>query len=172
MPSIRDRCPTCGFDPATVSPSDVVVAARSFPRRYRALLVRPDDEDGAELVRRRPPEGLSALEHAAMAAEAMSAAALGVRRAAVEAEPTVSLAVPEPGPQASVDAVLARLSDGAESLAGAVEGFPGDEWHRPVHVSGESGRVAAADLARAGVHAGVHHLRQAERVIEAVRGRF
>src|SRR3954453_1952587 len=44
-------CPACGFDGDTVSPADAIAALRSYPRRYRALLIPPGDEDGDGIVR-------------------------------------------------------------------------------------------------------------------------
>lgn len=172
MAAIRDRCPTCGFHPATVSPSDAATAARSFPRRYRALLVRPDEEGGDDdLVRRWPPGGgLSALEHTAMATEGMGAAAAAVRSVAVRDEPEVTIAVAEPGPLPTVDAVLEGLAVAADNLADGVGGYAPEEWGR-CGVLADGERVSALDLARNGVHMGIHHLRDAARVIEQVRGR-
>lgn len=170
MASIRDRCETCGFDPRTVSPSDAVVAARSFPRRYRALLVRPDDDRAdADVVRRSPPDGMSAFEHATVAAGAMRLAAAGVRQAALVDEPAVVFAVPPLPAYESVDVLLDRLTEAAEDLAAAVASYDPSEWdHR---ARGGDATVTALDLARHGVHQGVHHLREAERAVEQARGR-
>ncbi|MDP9072230.1 MAG: DinB family protein, partial [Actinomycetota bacterium] len=95
MASIVDRCPTCGIDPRTVSPSDAVVALRSYRRRYRALLVRPDDEEGAEVVRRRPaPDRWSAVEHAAHVADVFETTAEALHTIRVHDDPVVTV---EPG---------------------------------------------------------------------------
>lgn len=136
MASSRDRCPTCGFDPATVSPSDAAVAARSLPRRFRAVLTRPDDEVDELLLAR--------LAHATAAADALHQAAEALGRRPVDAGPSGS----------SVDAVLARVEAAAIALAQAIEGIPIDEWKH----------VSTLATARAGVHSGVHELRAAERV--------
>jgi hypothetical protein len=74
-------------------------------------------------------------------------------------DPNVAPRPSEGGEPGSVDAVLGRVASGAEELAAAIEAFPGEEWPRAVH------------LPRTGVHAGVHRLRQAERVVDQVRGR-
>ncbi|HEX2040217.1 MAG TPA: hypothetical protein VHF47_10845 [Acidimicrobiales bacterium] len=136
MASAHDRCPTCGFDPATVSPGDAAVAARSLPRRFRAVFARPDDDD-VEV----PAE---AVAEAAAAADALHEAAEALGRRPVAPGPS--------GP--ALDAVLARIEAAALALAHAIERTPSDEW----------ATSSALPTARAGVHAGVHHLRAAQRV--------
>lgn len=170
MTAARERCPTCGFAPTTVGPADAALTARTLPRRYRNVLARPDDDETPDdPATRRPPDGgLSALEHAALAAEVLSLAAVALRRVPVEDEPVVSLVAPEPGPQWSVEVVLVRLAAAATHLAEAVEALRGEAWAQPC-ILDEDGRVTALDVARVGVHAGVHHLRDAARVIEQVR---
>jgi len=165
------RCPQCGFDPAPVSPSDAAVAARSYPRRFRGLLVRPDDED-PEIVHRRPPSGgPSAAGHAIAAAAGMNAAAAALHRVRVADEPGVDPDAPPPaegGRVPSLEAVLEGVGVAAGALAGVVEAMHGDEWRRAGRLA-DGGRVVALELARAGVHAGIHHLRAAERALAEVR---
>ena len=96
-----ERCPTCGFDPSTVAPSDAAVTARSLPRRFRAALAPVDDEEVPAEV----------LEQAASALRAVAAAAEAVR-------PGTSF---DRGDLASAAAVLA---DGIERLGS-------DEWAGP-----------------------------------------
>ena len=163
MGVLTDRCPTCGFDPATVPPADLVVAARSFPRRYRGALVRPGEEDGAEVVVQRPPDGgWSAVEHAAHAADALEAAAAAVRGTGAgwidPGEPRA----------ASVGAVLERLEAAAGALASAAERHAGQEWQRSVPVGGD-GEATVLDVARHGVHLASHHLRAAQQAVDQVR---
>src|SRR5437660_11815593 len=86
-------CPACRFDPRTVSPADAAVAVRSYPRRFRALLVGPDgDEERTpeDLVLRRPPGGgWSALEHAVWVAEVLALAADALERIRLQDHPSV-----------------------------------------------------------------------------------
>ncbi len=171
MASIADRCPICGIEPRTVSPSDAVVALRSYRRRYRALLVRPDDEEGADVVRRRPaPDRWSALEHAAHVADVFEVAADALRTIRVHEEPEVAV---EPGraPRAgTVDEVVDRLGVGAERLAGTVEDMQGEDWKRAGRLlTGQ--QVTALDVVRHAVHVGAHHRREAERAVSEVRRR-
>lgn len=146
------------------------MTARSLPRRYRGVLARPDDDEGPEdPAARRPPDGSpSALEHAALAAEVLSLTAVALRRVAVEEEPEVSLVASDPGRQWSTEVVLVRLAAAATHLAEAIESLRGEQWNRRCRLEGE-GQVTVLDVARAGVHAGVHRLRDAARVIEQVR---
>jgi hypothetical protein len=149
-------CPTCGFDPRTVSPSDAAVAARSYPRRYRALLVRAEDEQ--DRVTRRPaPDRWSAVEHGAFVAASLAAATDAVNRYAVSDNPVVDLDPGEPS-ALSVEATLTRIEDAATALANAIERYPADRW--------SSGGL---DAARHGVHMGSHHLREAQRAIDDAR---
>ncbi len=168
MASLTNRCPTCGLDPATVSPTDAVVALRSYPRRYRALLVRPDDEEGADVVTRRPAaDRWSALEHAAYVAQVFEAVADAIGALLVHDDPQVAV---DPGaPRAApVDQVVHRLVLGGERLAGSVEHLGAEDWRRSGRLpTGEA--VTALDLLRHAVHAGAHHRREAERVINEVR---
>ena len=164
------RCPQCGFDPPTVSPGDAAAAVRSYPRRFRALLVRPDDAD-PEIVRRRPaPDEPSAAEHAMAAAVDMDRAATALHRVRVHDHPVVDIAA---GPQGAtqvppLDTVLERIDAAARALAAGIEAISGDEWRRTgVAAGGEP--VGALDIARAGAHAGIHALRAAERALARLR---
>lgn len=170
------RCPECGFDPPTVSPSDAVAAARSYPRRFRGLLVRPDDDD-PDIVHRRPAPGEpAAIDHAAAAAAGMaaSAGALGRVRGheGAEVDPGAGTApdqlVAGTADGRTLEGVLEDLDAAAGALAAAAGSVHGDEWARTGLLPG-GGTVHALHIARAGVHAGSHHLRAAERVLARVR---
>lgn len=163
MPT-RDPCPSCGFHPATVSPSDATVATRSYPRRYRALLVRPDDEEGAAVVTRRPaPDQWSALEHAAHVADVVALVATAVRALQRRQQPEVRV---EPGPPTvdTVDAVLERLTAACGDLAAALGEVAGRDWQRTGRLP-TGGVVTPLDLAREAVHVGAHHRREIERLL-------
>ena len=164
------RCPECGFDPPTVSPADAAVAARSFPRRYRALLVRPDDDD-PEIVHRRAGGEPSAAEQAARGASGMAAAAEALGAIRISDGPTVDVDGPPGAPAGDstpLDAILERLAAAAGGLADSIEPLRGDEWNRTGVLPGGAD-VPALDVARHGVHAGVHHLRAAERAVAQAR---
>jgi hypothetical protein len=147
-----------------VTPADAAVAVRSYPRRYRAVLVRPDDEDGAEVVRRPGPDGWSALDHAAHAASSLDAAAEALRLVSIEEQPLVALAPERPERAGGVDEVLGRLAAAAERAAAVIERVQGKDWERRGRLH-EDESVTALDLAKHAVHEGVHHLRAAERAV-------
>ncbi len=169
------RCPACGFDHRSVGPADAVAAARSFLRRFRGLLVRPDEADPAIAHRSPGPGEASALDHAAAAADGMAAAARSLTQVQVHDGAAVDLG-PDPGDGRvagaaggqSMEDVLELVSQAAGDLADAVESVHGDAWARTGLLRGAD-EVHALDIARAGVHAGSHHLRVAERVLSRVR---
>jgi len=169
-------CPDCGFAPRTVSPADAAVAVRSYPRRYRALLEPPDDEQepGPEdLVRRRPPGGgWSAIDHAAWVAGVFSLAADALERTRVQDQPAVEIAPQDPEVAADAEAgqVLERLTTEAERLAGAIGGTGAPDWTRTGRLP-DGRELSAIDLARNAVHQGYHHLRQTEQLLVQLRGR-
>lgn len=153
----------------SVTPSDAAVALRSYPRRYRAVLVRPDDDD-ADVVRRPAADGWSALDHAAHVAVSFDAVAEALRLVSIEDSPVVALA-PERRPDGSghegIDAVLDRLAHAAASAAEAVEHIGGADWDRTARLGPDGvDTMTALDLARHGVHEGVHHLRGAQHAVE------
>lgn len=146
------------------------MAARSFPRRYRAVLVRPaDEEGGAEVVLRRPPGGRSAVEHTSYAADAMALVAEAVRALGIGAPSTVDIEPGSPQPR-SVEAVLERMEAATEAVARAIEELPSDAWERTTATPTEAG-ITAGHLARHAAHVGSHHLREAQQAVDATRGR-
>src|SRR5215510_8777697 len=71
--AMASACPVCGFSPSTVSPSDAAAALRSFPRRYKAVLIRPTNDEADDPIARRGSTGWSALDHATWAANTIDA---------------------------------------------------------------------------------------------------
>lgn len=165
------QCATCGFRDDSVSPSDAAVALRSYPRRFRAVLVRLDDEDGADVIRRPASDGWSALDHAAHAAESIRVAGDALRLVSISESPLVSYA-PERRVEAAgpLDEVLHRLEVFTEVAAEQVDRVKGRDWERigRLHEVGGGGdtEVSALDIARHAVHEGVHHLRGAQTAVE------
>jgi len=160
------QCAYCGFIDDTVSPADAAVALRSYPRRYRAVLVRMDDEEGARVVTTPAADGWSALDHAAHAATSIAAGAEALRVVSISDDPLVAYA-PErrdADGAATVDAVLDRLAAACTQAAEQVEHVGGQDWERRGRLNDEEA-VSALDIARHLVHEGVHHLRGAERAV-------
>ncbi len=168
MAFLDHRCPECGLDPTTVRPPDAIAAIRSYPRRYRRLLVRLDDEEGAGIVTRRPaPDQWSALEHAVHVADVIEAAGEALERVQVHDDPSIDV---EPGPPrpAPVDDVLHRLTTASERLASTADSIAGKDWQRSGRLR-DGERVTALSLIRHAVHVGAHHRRAIERVMSTVR---
>ena len=153
-----------------MSPSDAAVALRSFPRRYRALLVRPDAEDEPDsiLTRKPAPDRLSALDHAAMTVALLETAAEDIERTLVQDRPNLGRQRPTPRPGGLYD-TLERLDHAAERLADLADRARGEEWSRTATVDGQPTR--ALTLLQRAVGDGVHRLREIESVLAEVRGR-
>jgi hypothetical protein len=124
----------------TIAPSDAAVAARSFPRRWRALFARAaGDEEQADVLARSGAAGL-ADEAAALLA-------------------TTADRLPAGSPLPSIDGTgLDRLESAASALASVIEHVPADDW----------GRGGAIDLLEAGIDGAAALLRQAERAVDEV----
>jgi hypothetical protein len=152
------------------------VAVRSLPRRWRGAFARAGNEEDTEaLLRRRPADGgPSALEHACRVAEVLGLLEGHVRRTTVSEQPDLSPAEVDASrvaacAEAAPEAVLDQLSSAAEALAAALDKVPSGAWLRPATLDGRLTDVRG--LARAAAHEGTHHLREAERVLQEVRGR-
>src|SRR3954453_22020112 len=87
---MASACPVCGFNASTVSPGDAAAALRSFPRRYKAVLIRPSNDDADDPVARRGVAGWSALDHATWAANAIDGAAQQVHQVLVHDDADVT----------------------------------------------------------------------------------
>jgi hypothetical protein len=154
-----------------------VAALRSFPRRYRALLAGAGPADQSDrVIRRRPdPSTWSALEYTAHVADMVDHLGPAIRRVTVEERPTLALFDNEAraAQQAYNDQdraeVLGWLDLASSDLASILEAMSPDDWKRVGHLDGAE--RDALGLARDAVHEGSHHLRDAQRVLAAVRGR-
>jgi hypothetical protein len=161
------QCAFCGFRDDTVAPSDAAVALRSYPRRYRGVLVRPDNEDRPDDVVRRPAaDGWSALDHTAHVTASLSDGSEALRLVFISDSPPVAY-TPERRVDAAgtVDAVLEGLAAACAGAADQVERVSGEDWDRTGTLP-DGTTVTALDIARYLVHEGVHHLRGAERAVD------
>jgi hypothetical protein len=160
-----------------VSGQDAAVAVRSFPRRYRALLVTPGSQDGPDAVfRRRPdPSTWSALEYTAHVADRLDHLGPAILRITRENSPALTFF--DNDERAATQAyntlerteVLGWLDLACAELASVLDDVVPDDWLRTGTVAGVE--KDALTLARDGVHEGAHHLRDVQRVLAAVRGR-
>ncbi len=153
------------------------MAVRSFPRRYRALLVTPGSEDRPDAVfrRRAEPGTWSALEHTAHVADLLDHLGPAIRRIVYEENPSITFfdneerAAEKGYNQLERTEVLGWLDLACAELASVIEGVNPDDWMRTGRL--EAGERDALTVARNGVHEGSHHLRDVQRVLAQVRGR-
>jgi len=158
-------CPTCGFDPSGLTPPDTAVAVRSFPRRFLELLEDAEKEEAGRATRA-GADGWSAADHAAAAADGLTRVAPVLRQIAVSDDPALALPAVDGGLPggAAVDQAVAALDRGSASLATVIDSVKGRDWERTGHdAAGQA--WTALDIARLGVHLGVHHLRAAARTV-------
>lgn len=170
-------CPECGLDYDTISPRDAVLAVRTFPRRYRALLTHFDpDEDVDDVIRRRPaPDVWSALEYTAHVAQVLDLMAPTIRQ--IESEDNPHLYFFDSDKQAEEQGyndwplltAIGELESACADLSSAIEFVEPENWSRIGTF--DWGEREAIDIARNAVHEGAHHLRDIERVLTEVRGR-
>jgi len=153
------------------------VAVRSFPRRYRALLVTPRTDDGPDAVyRRRPdPSTWSALEYTAHVADRLDHLGPAILQTTRQNTPTITTfdnderVVSKAYNDLDRVEVVGWLDMACEELASVIGDVLPDDWTRTALVDGS--QRDALSLARDGVHEGAHHLRDVQRVLNAVRGR-
>ena len=177
---MSDQCDECGYVYDTVSPSDAIVAIRSFARRYRAPLTRGlPDEDLDEVVRRKPaPDVWSALEYACHVRDVFAVQRARIERALIEDTPTFERmnrdrrAVDERYNEQDRTVVADQLAANAEALASTLEGVTAADWTRTaIYPYPEPTERTLIWIARHAVHEGSHHLLDVGRVLRSVRGR-
>jgi hypothetical protein len=152
------------MDLSTLAPSDAAVALRGFERRYRGLFFGLGEDESPEDLAHRPSQGWSAIEHIVAAAWAIAALERALAAVLTADTPTLDAtdvdpsARPKPGaPTGTVHERIAELGIEANAMADRIERVPADDWAR-------TGALLAVD-------AGVTHLRAAEQVLAAVRGK-
>ena len=153
------------------------MAVRSYPRRYRALIVAPRADDGADAVyRRRPhPSRWSALEYTAHVADRLDHLGPSILQVTRQNTPTIAVfdnderAVAKGYNDLDRTEVLGWLDLACGELAAVIDDVRPDDWTRTAWVAGAE--RDALTLARDGVHEGAHHLRDVHQVLRAVRGR-
>jgi DinB superfamily len=172
-----ERCDECGFDPEDLRPAQMVVALRSFGRRYRVPLTRGlPGEDLDEIVRRSPGPGVwSALEYTAHVGQLFGVFDDRVRLAVSGDEPDEPVVdwesrVAAASPGLEREAVADGLAEAAGGLATTLDELTEDEWEL-TGVNGQGRKVPVTQLALIAVHEGSHHLLDVGRVLRAARGR-
>ena len=168
-----------GLDVSKLSPSDIVAALRSYPRRFRALLTTFDETERADdLLHRSGPDGQSAVDHADHVARSMAMLGQALHQVLSSEHPTLLPAVTDDHARqwemaaqpTAVDAVLDFLTVETDALADAVEHTPSEAWTRAGTVAGGGGEISALRIAQEAVATGANHLRAAERALRSAGG--
>lgn len=150
-----------------MTPSDAAVAARSFPRRWRALFATVSGEDDpGDVLRRHGASSPSALALGQRAAEVLGVTAERLGRVRRESSPTLS-GDPPPATPGDPEAVLAEIDEAATDLATQIDATDAGDWGRSASLGGET--TDAVGVVTVGVDAAASLLREAERVLQEVR---
>jgi hypothetical protein len=173
--SVSWKCPECGLEYDSISPSDAAQALRSYPRRYRGVIGPFLDDE--EVLRRRPdPSTWSALEYTAHVADVLEAMTPQLTEIANKDNPHItdpispdSRAAERKYNEMDPAQVLDWLSRAATGAADTIEGLSADDFSRKATYP--YGERELIDVVRNMVHEGSHHLRDIERVLRAVVGR-
>ncbi|MGH9187636.1 MAG: DinB family protein [Acidimicrobiales bacterium] len=174
-------CGECGLDYDKIAPTDIPVALRSYPRRYREALALHDDDDHDEdededeaILRARPePEVWSALEYAAHVDDVfadfidMFRGWLGSGTPGGGNWDPDERAAEQRYNEHDPDAVLADLAEHASALAGVLDRAEPEDWTRTGKFP--FGERDLLTMARNAVHEGAHHLRDIRKVLGQVR---
>ncbi|CAN5734110.1 hypothetical protein BH20ACT2_BH20ACT2_22390 [soil metagenome] len=164
----------------SLAPADAVVALRSLPRRWRAVMGAVEADEGSDpddVAARAGPDGRSALEHLGHAARTIALLDRALQQVLSDDAPVLHPAATDAGardwsdaPPRSVDDGLAELESATGALAARVDAVAAGDWSRTGQVTG-GGQVGALDLVRDAVETAVARLRSAEQTLTAVRGR-
>lgn len=168
-----------------LSPSDAAVAVRSFPRRFRGVLARPDDTaddagdapqaDPDELARRVGPDGRSAADHLLAADGVLALLDRALEQVRSDDDPVLHPAVANlrdtwwEDEHTRLPALLDQLEQTAERCADRIDAIPTDDWGRQARVADADATVGVLDVVCEAVDVVAGHLRSAERTIAAVR---
>lgn len=159
-----------------LTPSDAAAALRSYPRRFRELLVPLEaDAEVEELAHRLGPDGRSAIGIVSDTTRTWVLLHEAVRRITIADAPVLHPAVADPTrreweaptPPTVADA-LALLADTATSFADDVDRTPLSAWGRTGRIAG-GGTTTALELLKEAVRVGHDGLVATERTLAAVR---
>jgi len=166
------------MDMSRLTPSDAVVALRSFERRFRALFADLEEGESPDDLARRPAaDGWSAIEHVVAAARGIAGCGRALAAVQQSDDPQLDPADVQPAgqprpnqPTGPVHERLAELGIEANLVADLGARTDAAAWERTGTLADGSGRpVTALHLLRTAVGCGVTHLRAAETVLTEVR---
>lgn len=171
----RYRDPVATSDPRSVSPGDAAIALRSFPRRYRALVLPIDDPVVEAEAHQVGPGGVSAADLVSDTVRTWLIQREALRQTQVHDFPLFHPAILDPEQRhwhspaiGSVDSMLVQLEDLATDLAADLGAIRGDQWYRSGTIAG-AGPVTALEILDAAVQVGAENLRQIERTLSSIR---
>lgn len=152
---------SAGPDVSRLTPEDAVVALRSFPRRFEALLDLDEGEDSYVLA--------PVVEHIDRAGRDLAVLASAVDDALVKDDPVLHPAVGDESArvypdieEVDAESALDLLRLEAEALADRAQHVSAEAWGRKAKVAGQ-GEITAIDVLREAVRSTSAHLRGAER---------
>jgi hypothetical protein len=166
-----------------LSPSDAAVAVRSFPRRFRGVLARAEDDadddataaDPDELARRIGSDGRSAADHLIAADGVLALLDRALEQVRSDDDPVLHPAVRDlrdawwDDEHTSLPALLDQFEQSAGRCADRIDAVPTDDWARRGRIADADRTVGILELVREAVDVVAGHLRSAERTIAAVR---
>jgi hypothetical protein len=172
------RCQECGYDWQGDGPDDLIAAAGSFGRRYRAPLTRVLPGADPEVVLRTRPEPAvwSALEYTVHVIEVFGFYAERIRRAVTEDRPQfegygfADAADRDRYNERDIGEAAATLAASADGFAEQLAALQPGDWER-VGIGSEGDERTVLELGRRAVHDAAHHLLDIGRVLRRVRGR-
>lgn len=160
-----------------LAPSDAAVAVRSFPRRFRSVLARPDDEDRwdpDEIGRRLSSDGTSAADHV-LAADGVLALVDRALEQSVGHDEVLHPALADlagaswDDDHTPVPALLDQLAATADRCAARIESVPTDAWDLQARIAGADATVGLLTLVQEAVGVVADHLRTTQRILAEVR---
>ena len=167
------------LDLSRLSRQDAVVALRSYPRRFRTVLLPTDDPDVEELAYQVGPDGHSALDHVVTTTNTFVLLGRAIDVALSAPDPVVHAAVIDASQRdwaspshLSIGDALDRLESEAGALADRVERGEPPTWNREVSVAGGQGKITAFGIVKEAVAAGSEHLRASTTAVAAARRRM
>ncbi len=126
-----------------LTPSDAVVAVRSFSRRFREVFARPDDADESfdldEVARQRGPDGQSAVDHLVAATRLL------------DALPGLGATDGGSDDGSAIPGLLDRLERAADHAAPRIDAVQNDHWDTELPALQKAIGAIAAHL-RAATH--------------------
>lgn len=169
-------CPECGVDYGTLHPPFAINTIKSFPRRFTEALAPEGDEDNDAIIRVKPaPDVWSALEYTAHVADLLPTFAEVIHRMNTEDNPTLDFWDQDERAKSqnyngqAKDAVLADMASGAAALVAEAEKVDAKAWGRMAEFPWGARDMEV--MLQNAAHEGVHHLKDAEKVLKEARSR-